>query len=173
MPQAHYGSMVEPRRAALNADQESEMCVPSREYDRNDATGPGVPFNDSLNAWPITQSICLKFWRNMFSLNQSNTSTTRLTLIVNTDLNWFVRWSWSSSFKLSPKVICTSSFASAMEGYNAVIFAYGRWFRKSKLGIIPRAIKDVFSFIRKTERKSWRNIWSSHVTTSSFKKFFY
>ena len=53
-----------------------------------------------------------------------------------------------------------------MEGYNAVIFAYGQTASGKTYtlsgdsageepGIIPRAMKDVFSFIRKTEKREY------------------
>ena len=55
---------------------------------------------------------------------------------------------------------------AAMEGYNAVVFAYshiasGKTYYLSgdsageEPGIIPRAMKDVFSFFRKTEEREY------------------
>ena len=62
--------------------------------------------------------------------------------------------------------VARSHVHAAMEGYNAVIFAYGQTASGKTYtlsgdatgqepGIIPRAMKDVFSFIRRTEKREY------------------
>ena len=62
--------------------------------------------------------------------------------------------------------VARSHVHAAMEGYNAVIFAYGQTASGKTYtlsgdsageepGIIPRAMRDVFSFIRKTEEREY------------------
>ncbi|KAG6836893.1 hypothetical protein H0H93_001724 [Arthromyces matolae] len=60
--------------------------------------------------------------------------------------------------------VARSHVHAAMEGYNAVIFAYGQTAsgktftlsgNEAEPGIIPRAMKDVFSFIRRTPTREY------------------
>ncbi|KAG6895392.1 hypothetical protein C0992_001525 [Termitomyces sp. T32_za158] len=60
--------------------------------------------------------------------------------------------------------VARSHVHAAMEGYNAVIFAYGQTAsgktftlsgNESEPGIIPRAMRDVFSFIRQTPEREY------------------
>ena len=62
--------------------------------------------------------------------------------------------------------VARSHVHAAMEGYNAVIFAYGQTASGKTYtlsgdsageepGIIPRAMRDVFAFIRKTEEREY------------------
>ncbi|KAG6873718.1 hypothetical protein C0995_012182 [Termitomyces sp. Mi166 len=60
--------------------------------------------------------------------------------------------------------VARSHVHAAMEGYNAVIFAYGQTAsgktftlsgNESEPGIIPRAMRDVFAFIRQTPKREY------------------
>ncbi|KAH0579094.1 Kinesin-related protein 11 [Termitomyces sp. J132] len=60
--------------------------------------------------------------------------------------------------------VARSHVHAAMEGYNAVIFAYGQTAsgktftlsgNESETGIIPRAMRDVFTFIRQTPEREY------------------
>ncbi|CAL1712669.1 unnamed protein product [Somion occarium] len=60
--------------------------------------------------------------------------------------------------------VARSHVCAAMEGYNAVIFAYGQTASgktftlsgdEDQLGIIPRAMKDIFAYIRRTPNREY------------------
>lgn len=70
----------------------------------------------------------------------------------------------SSSNKLIYTTVARSHVHAAMEGYNAVIFAYGQTASgktytlsgsEEEPGIIPRAMRDVFGFIRQNSSREY------------------